>query len=165
MEYFDVLDKNRNFLNYIKQRGSILENNEYNQGAELWIINDNNILMTKRSLNKSHPGNWEVPGGCSQAGETTTETIIREIKEEIGINIQSNNIQYIFTHLYKNQFVDIFTSSFEINIKNTNLQSEEISDIKFISKNNFYEMIENKQIVPSVLERFVLIKEKLDLDW
>jgi len=45
MEYFDVIDKNRIFLNYIKERGEKLEDNEYNQGIEVWIINNNKILM------------------------------------------------------------------------------------------------------------------------
>ena len=66
MEYFDVLSKTRQKLNYIKSRESKFESNEYNQGSELWILNNNKLLITKRSMKKSHPGEWETPGGCSQ---------------------------------------------------------------------------------------------------
>ena len=56
MEYFDVVDKNRVQLNYKKIRGEKLEKNEFNTGVEMWIINNNKILMTQRSEQKSHPG-------------------------------------------------------------------------------------------------------------
>ena len=58
MEYFDVYDKNRIPLNYKKVRGEVLLENEFNTGVEVWITNDNKILMTKRSLLKSHHGQW-----------------------------------------------------------------------------------------------------------
>ena len=56
MEYFDVVDKNRVQLNYKKMRDEKLEENEFNTGVEMWIINNNKILMTQRSEQKSHPG-------------------------------------------------------------------------------------------------------------
>ena len=65
MEFFDVVDKNRNKLNYKKARGESLQDNEYNMGAEMWIINNNKLLMTQRSVQKTHSGGWEVPGGLS----------------------------------------------------------------------------------------------------
>ena len=77
MEYCDVLSKTRQKLNYIKSREDKLQSNEYNQGSEIWILNDNKLLITKRSMKKSHPGEWETHGGCSQKSETSIDTIIR----------------------------------------------------------------------------------------
>ena len=83
MEFFDVIDKNRNPLNKIMPRNSILGNNEFNIGVEVWIINSRKeILMTQRSVYKSHSNLWECPGGCSIAGETSLQTLKREISEE-----------------------------------------------------------------------------------
>ena len=44
MEYFDVLDEKRCSLGYTKERGSKLEESEYNQGIEIWIFNDNKLF-------------------------------------------------------------------------------------------------------------------------
>lgn len=164
-ERFDVVNKNRKPLNYTKERGEKLNEDEYNTGVESWIISDNKILMTKRSKLKSHPGQWEVPGGCSQAGENSWETLIREISEEVNLTVTPDNTEFIDTQLYKKQFVDIYQSNINIDLKKIKLQEEEVSDIKLINKEEFNKLIENNKIVPSVLDRYNLIKEKLKLDW
>lgn len=163
MEYFDVLDNKRNNLNYTKIRGEALDENEYNQGAEIWIFNDEKLFLTKRSINKSHPSLWEVPGGCSKAGETTIDTIIREVKEEIGLNINKGDLNFLKTIIYKKQFVDVFkTTKTVLSVK---LQLEEVSDYKFVNKNEFDLMIKKNMIVPSVIDRYESIKEYLNKDW
>ena len=164
MEYFDVLDENRCSLGYTKERGSKLEESEYNQGIEIWIFNDNKLLLTQRSLEKSHPGMWEVPGGCSQKGETSIDTLKRETKEEIGVVID-NNFELIGTELYKKQFVDMYKSNITIDIKKVKLQAEEVSDIKFVTKKEFLDMAKNNKIVPSVYNRYNIIKDKIKKDW
>ena len=165
MEYFDVLDQNRISLNYKKLRGETLNPEEFNAGIEMWIVNNNSILMTQRSLNKSHPGQWEVPGGCCQAGESVIDTVKRELSEEIGIEFSQDEFKLIGTELYKKQFVDVFYSEKQIKLQETSLQTEEVKNIKFVSKEDFNKMKNNNEIVPSVLNRFNLFKTKLNLDW
>ena len=165
MEYFDVVDANRINLNYTKPRGYEMLENEYNVGVELWLFNNNKLLLTQRSSNKSHPLKWEVPGGCSQAGETSIDTLKREINEEIGTKLLENEYEFVDTIVYKKQFVDIYKSNKEININNIELQTDEVCAIKFISKNDFLKMIENDEIVLSVVQRYEIIKNKLSKHW
>ena len=165
MEYFDVLDQNRISLNYKKLRGETLNPEEFNAGIEMWIVNNNSILMTQRSMNKSHPGQWEVPGGCCQAGESVIDTVKRELSEEIGIEFSQDEFKLIGTELYKKQFVDVFYSEKQIKLQETSLQTEEVKNIKFVSKEDFNKMKNNNEIVPSVLNRFNLFKNKLKLHW
>ena len=53
------------------------------------IIRDarGNILATQRSMSMSLPLKWEFPGGKVESGETYEQAIIREISEELSINI------------------------------------------------------------------------------
>jgi 8-oxo-dGTP diphosphatase len=51
------------------------------------ILVDNKILMVRRAKGDFLAGNFELPGGGVDDGETITEGAIREIKEETGLNI------------------------------------------------------------------------------
>lgn len=165
MEYFDVLSKTRQKLNYIKAREDNFESNEYNQSSELWILNNNKLLITKRSMKKSHPGEWETPGGCSQNSETSIDTIIREANEEIGISLSEEDLELIGTQLYKKQFVDVFKTNKIINTSNIKLQLDEVTEFKFVSKEEFIKMIEDNKIVNSVANRYFMFKDVIDIDW
>ncbi len=51
------------------------------------IICDNKLLIARRNHQKSLSGMWEFPGGKQEIGETIEECLMREIKEELNINI------------------------------------------------------------------------------
>lgn len=165
MEYFDVLSKTRQKLNYTMTRGTQLESNEYNQGSELWMLNNGKLLITKRSMEKSHPGEWETPGGCSQEGETSINTIIREVEEEVGITLSEEDLELIGTQLYKKQFVDVFKTTKLINDSDVKLQTSEVTEFKFVNKQEFIQMIENNEIVKAVANRYFMFKDIIDIDW
>lgn len=164
MEYFDLLDKNRNSLNKTLPRGTKLNEEEYNQGVEVWIISPSKkILITQRSSQKSHPLMWETPGGCSVAGEDTLQTAYREIKEEIGLPIEKENFKLISTQIYKQQFVDIYTVEADVNISNLNLQSDEIADAKLVTAQELEQLINDNKVVPCSTQDYNAIKDLLNL--
>ena len=48
---------------------------------------DNRVLIAQRPEGKSMAGLWEFPGGKVEAGETPEAALVREIKEELGIDL------------------------------------------------------------------------------
>jgi 8-oxo-dGTP diphosphatase len=49
---------------------------------------DGRVLLTERPAGKSMAGLWEFPGGKIEPGERPEDTLIRELKEELGITVQ-----------------------------------------------------------------------------
>ena len=60
------------------------------------ILDKNKILICQRTGDSDHPLKWEFPGGKTLVDESTEKALIREIREELKINI----IEYKFLHDY-----------------------------------------------------------------
>jgi 8-oxo-dGTP diphosphatase len=50
---------------------------------------DHRVLIAQRPEGKSMAGLWEFPGGKVEAGELPEEALIRELKEELNIDVTS----------------------------------------------------------------------------
>ena len=51
---------------------------------------DGRVLIAQRPENKSMAGLWEFPGGKVEIGELPEAALIRELDEELGINVSGN---------------------------------------------------------------------------
>lgn len=50
---------------------------------------DGRVLVQQRPEGKPMAGLWEFPGGKVEAGETPTSALIRELAEELGIDVEA----------------------------------------------------------------------------
>ncbi len=60
----------------------------------LW--REGKYLATQRPAHKVHGGYWEFPGGKVEAGESLEEALQRELKEELGLDIGTDQEQCRF---------------------------------------------------------------------
>ena len=69
-----------------------------------WIKKDNKYLVTRRSNSDDFmPGFWDTPGGGIDFGENHQHALIREIKEESGLDVKINKLIFCHDILYPNR--------------------------------------------------------------
>lgn len=64
------------------------------------LMKDSHIFAAKRAPNKSMPGLWEFPGGKVESGETIEDSIIREMREELDLEVVTSQVCQSFFHHY-----------------------------------------------------------------
>lgn len=78
------------------------------------ILNANGqILLAKRPEHLHQGGKWEFPGGKVELNETVTQALIRELKEEVALNVHSSEPFMALSYDYpdKQVLLDIHTVS------------------------------------------------------
>lgn len=96
MEYWDLYDYKGNKKDKIALRGTKLNNDEFHLVINAWIMNDKGeFLITQRNANKSHPLMWECTGGSALLGESSLQAAIREVKEELNIDVLEEDAMFI----------------------------------------------------------------------
>ena len=161
-EYWDLFDANRNPLGRTIKRGDAFADGEYYVCCEIWIQNSNGqFLMTQRHPNKKAGGLWEFTGGGVLAGETTKQAAVRELEEELGVQIDESELSLLEVYQQRNYFMDIFVAEKNVDTTMLVLQPEEVVDAKWVSHEELLQMIEEKQTVWSVGLRYKQYGEKL----
>ncbi len=111
----------------------------------LLLIRDNNILLSRRFNTGWMDGNYGLPSGHLESNETIIEALLRETKEEIGVELNPKDIEIVHTMHRKSIYIDLFFL-----VKNwigepKNLELNKCDDLQWFSIN---ELPQN--MVPSV---------------
>ena len=145
-EIFDVLNENGEFTNQIETREECHNKGLWHKAVVVFIISMDNkmILLQQRSANKKlWPNLWDITaGGHVLSGEFGYQTGIRETKEEIGVDITKNDLEFIggtkseniSGNIINRHFNEFYIVHKDIDINDIVLQEEEVQDIKWFSK-------------------------------
>lgn len=159
-EMIDVLDENGVKTGEIITRKETHKKGIWHRCIVVAIIDSNNeILMQQRSYKKdTNPGKWDVSvAGHISSGQTSLEAAIREVEEEVGIHLNKEDLQYIFTSKKESipkedyisrHFYDFYIAKInKIDIEHITLQECEVESAKLVNKEEFKYMVENENMV------------------
>lgn len=95
------------------------------------VNGEGDILCALRSAEMSLPNLWEFPGGKIEQGETPEQSLMREIKEELGCTVQVQEMIEDVVHEYPAVIVQLLTYRTKI-IEGTP-QAKEHAELKWVS--------------------------------
>lgn len=118
------------------------------------IQKENKILATKRGYGE-FINMWEFPGGKIEPGETKEQALVREIKEELNIEISVDNFALDIEYQYPNFY--LFMSCFMCSIKEGSIELLEHNDGKWITK----EELNTLNWLPADIDAVNYLKENM----
>lgn len=162
MELWDVYDINRKPLNRKHVRGVPMRSGEYHMTAFVWIFNSaGEVLLTKRSPEKmAFPNFWALTGGAVLAGESSLRAAQREVREETGIHAEQNEFLLMDSYKRKNCFCDLYFLKKDVPLSKLVLQPGETCDARWVSRKEFEQMSERKEIADPDVQCYRLLGDK-----
>ena len=118
------------------------------------IQKENKILATKRGYGE-FINMWEFPGGKIESGETKEQALVREIKEELNIEISVDKFAIDIEYQYPNFY--LLMSCFMCSIKEGSIELLEHNDGKWITK----EELNTLNWLPADIDAVNYLKENM----
>jgi 8-oxo-dGTP pyrophosphatase MutT (NUDIX family) len=147
MELWDIYDANRSRTGKKIVRGVPLGEGEFHLVVFAVILNARGeIIVSKRTPNKTFPNRWEITGGAAVSGDDSETAVLREIKEELGITFKRGDGKCIKRFIQYSEFSyfgDIWQFRAEVDMETIVCQPEEVSEVKRIGRTALFELIDS----------------------
>ncbi|WP_412032576.1 NUDIX domain-containing protein [Malacoplasma muris] len=163
-ELVRVYDKEQNMFSEYIDRRLLPIKGFYFHLVNIWIIieKQKKILIQKRSKNKSlFPNLYECVAGAVTLDETILQAAIREVKEELDIDLQPHQLNKILFNV-DNKICYFMTTYFvkldQLDLSKINFNNNEIDEIKLVDFRKFKEMLKSNLFTYDIKKRFKKLK-------
>jgi 8-oxo-dGTP pyrophosphatase MutT (NUDIX family) len=103
---------------------------------------------------------WEVTGGSVLKGESLVDGAKRELEEETGIKVNTNNLHLFYKSISGDSLYRGFVTFINLKDHVVTLQDSETIDYKWIPVSNFENLINSNIFVDRIKDRFMPNKDK-----
>ena len=167
MELWDLYTEDRKITGKEHIRGEELPDNLYHLVVHVWIKNSKGeYLISQRSANRpTFPLMWECVGGSVLKGESSIGAAIREAKEEVGINLQHDNGELVFSKVRKivdgkkfNDIVDVWLFQYDDEVILENAITDEVAQTVWMNTNQIFDLFEQNKLVDTLKYFFTEIE-------
>ncbi len=151
MEYFDLYTADRRPLGHQIQRGAPIPRGEYHIVVQIMTVNSKGeVLLTQRVPEKTSGGKWECSGGCAVTGENSREAAVRELREETGLVVSTEEITLEWTLTTDSMLRDFYIVTKDARLESLRLQATEVCAAKWVSFERLEEMVRTGQTTRTV---------------
>jgi len=159
MELWDLYDANRQKIGRDHIRGEKIPDGCYHLVVHVWIRNRaGQYLISQRSASrKSFPLMWETVGGSVLKGEDSLEAAVREVQEEVGLQLDPADGRLMFTKLreeYRGEryadILDVWLWEYDRPVDLTSATSEEVAQSHWMSAEQIRQLFDDGKLVDSL---------------
>ena len=183
-EYIDIVTKKGEPTGKTALKSEAHKNGWYHNTIHLWLYTTKGeILLQQRSHKKAiYPLLWDVSvAGHIDTGESFIEAALRETKEEIGLELNSDSLKKIGVKLHEssynyggiqdNEFHHIYIAELKTSLHLLTPQEAEVEALKLVTFKEFEDLLKHSETnghfiatnTPYYLFIFKAIKDHLDL--
>ena len=145
-EYTDLYDENKNLTGekLFREKGTklIVPKGRYSVVVLVFIENSKGEFLFQMT-SKRKKNVWATTGGHVKSGQTSKEAVIEEIKEELGIDINEDEVKLFKTYKYDDAFKDVFYIKKDIDINSLTYEKDEVEYVKYLTKEEILDLINN----------------------
>lgn len=159
MEMWDLYDEKRKLAATDHIRGTELPDNCYHLVVHIWIKNrKGQYLISQRAENRpTHPLLWECVGGSVQKGENSLQGAVREVKEEVGIDLSNIEGKIVFSKTRGiidgkkfNDILDVWLFEYNAAVSLKQATTDEVAQTKWLYPEQIKELYNSRQLVPTL---------------
>ena len=167
-EIWDLYDENRELLGKDHVRGEQLPIDGYHLVAHVWIRNSKGeYLIAQRSANRpTFPLVWECVDGSVVKGEDSLQGALREVREEVGVDLLPEKGHVILSDIKKiefgkvvNKIVDVWLFEYDGEVDLSNATTDEVAQVAWMNRSQIKELFDANMFVDT-LEYFFTEVEK-----
>ena len=162
MELWDLYTENRRLTGKTHIRGDEIPDGYYHLVVHVWIKNSKGeYLIAQRSATRpTFPLMWECVGGSVVAGESSLEGALREVKEEVGLDLLPGSGKLIFTKTRRpyHDFMDVWLFQSDGEASLYNATTDEVAQTKWMTVSQIRELLDSCKLVPSLSYFFTVVE-------
>ena len=170
MEYYDVYDADGNNTGEVIPRGKMPPYGKYYRGIHAYVYNSAGmfLIQLRAFTKKALPGIWDTHMGHVVSGETPLDCAVREVHEEIGLEISPEDVTSVDVVLNSVEvpiILDVFFVKKEFVIADLVLESSEVAAVKEVTSDELLELVgkmkRSEGYRKTVSDRIKAISEKI----
>lgn len=166
MEIWDLYSADREKIGKDHIRGEELPDNCYHLVVHVWIKNGRGqYLISQRSADRfTFPLMWECVGGSVLKGENSLQGAVREVKEEVGLDLNLSDGKLIFSKVRGivdgrkfNDILDVWLFSYDGEVSLSQATTDESAKAEWLTPEEIRNLYNEKKLVYTLKYFFDII--------
>ena len=154
-EYLNLYNQNGNLLEGKGIRG---EKNDNLFGVVIIFIENSKEEFLIQKTAPSRGSIYATTGGHVDYGSDFYDTVINEVKEELGLDISNEDVKEITSYVFPPYYLKTYYLKKDIDIKDIIIKDDELEYVKWLSTKEIDDLISNNQFREGNIKGYNVIK-------